>query len=60
MYWGVSYGTIIGQLFAALHPERVSRLLLDGVVNPSEYLHKVDYAGITQSNDILTNFSHTA
>ncbi|KAF2747104.1 hypothetical protein M011DRAFT_62745 [Sporormia fimetaria CBS 119925] len=29
-YWGTSYGTIIGQTLAALHPNRIGRVLLDG------------------------------
>lgn len=37
MYWGVSYGTIIGQMFASMHPERISRFVLDGVVLTFDY-----------------------
>ena len=37
MFWGVSYGTIIGQTFASMHPERISRFVLDGVVSTSDY-----------------------
>ncbi|KAI5479380.1 hypothetical protein MNV49_003714 [Pseudohyphozyma bogoriensis] len=33
-YWGVSYGTVIGQYLAvALPPERLGRIVIDGVVN---------------------------
>ncbi|KAF2865202.1 Alpha/Beta hydrolase protein, partial [Massariosphaeria phaeospora] len=31
-YYGASYGTMIGTTFAALYPDRVGRLVLDGVV----------------------------
>lgn len=37
-YWGTSYGTLLGATFAAMFPERVERVLLDGVVNPHEYV----------------------
>jgi len=33
-FYGFSYGTYIGQVYATLFPERVRRMVLDGVVNP--------------------------
>ena len=32
-YWGFSYGTILGQTYATLFPDRVGRLVIDGVAN---------------------------
>lgn len=29
-FWALSYGTIIGQTFASMYPDRVGRILLDG------------------------------
>lgn len=37
-YYGVSYGTVIGQFFASIHPERVGRIVIDGVVDVEDYL----------------------
>ncbi|KAF3392593.1 Tripeptidyl aminopeptidase [Penicillium rolfsii] len=37
LYWGRSYGTLLGATFAALYPDRVSRAVLDGVVNMDRY-----------------------
>ena len=29
-YWGISYGSILGGVFAGLYPDRVERLVSDG------------------------------
>jgi pimeloyl-ACP methyl ester carboxylesterase len=34
-YYGFSYGTYLGQLYATLHPDRVRRMVLDGNVDPT-------------------------
>jgi pimeloyl-ACP methyl ester carboxylesterase len=36
-YWGYSYGTLLGATFVTLHPDRVGRVALDGVVDPDDY-----------------------
>nr|BFE76975.1 hypothetical protein GCM10020092_102760 [Actinoplanes digitatis] len=33
-FYGYSYGTYIGQVYATQYPQRVRRMVLDGVVNP--------------------------
>lgn len=35
-FYGFSYGTYLGQVYATLFPERVRRFVLDGVVNPKD------------------------
>lgn len=36
-YFAVSYGTVIGATFASLYPDRVGKMVLDGVVDASDY-----------------------
>jgi pimeloyl-ACP methyl ester carboxylesterase len=34
---GISYGTYLGQVLAAMFPDKIERMMLDGVLNPLEY-----------------------
>lgn len=36
-YWGFSYGTLLGQTYAGLFPERSKRVIIDGVVNQFDW-----------------------
>lgn len=38
LYWGFSYGTALGATLAATYPERISRAILDGVVDSFDYM----------------------
>ncbi|CCO35403.1 Putative hydrolase Mb2248c [Rhizoctonia solani AG-1 IB] len=39
-YWGVSYGTVIGMYFVNMFPDRVGRVVLDGVVDPKDWANR--------------------
>ncbi|WP_190077186.1 alpha/beta hydrolase [Streptomyces daghestanicus] len=41
-YFGYSYGTYLGAVYARLHPERVRRLVLDSVVDPDEVWYEAN------------------
>ncbi|KAK0744705.1 TAP-like protein-domain-containing protein [Apiosordaria backusii] len=38
-YWGISYGSLLGETVAALFPDRMERVVLDGIVNAEHYYH---------------------
>jgi pimeloyl-ACP methyl ester carboxylesterase len=39
-FYGFSYGTYLGQVYATLHPDRVRRFIWDGTVNPQRVFYK--------------------
>jgi pimeloyl-ACP methyl ester carboxylesterase len=41
-FYGFSYGTYLGQVYSTLHPNRVRRMVMDGVVNPSRVWYKAN------------------
>ncbi|KAK0445894.1 TAP-like protein-domain-containing protein [Armillaria borealis] len=36
-YWGFSYGTVLGATFASLFPDKIERMILDGVLDMDGY-----------------------
>ena len=51
-YYGFSYGTYLGQVYASLYPNRIRRAVFDGVVNPT----RVWYAA-NKDQDVAFNIS---
>lgn len=41
-YLGVSYGTFLGNTFASMFPNRVGRMVIDGVEDPHDYIKGVN------------------
>jgi pimeloyl-ACP methyl ester carboxylesterase len=40
-YWGFSYGTFLGATYANMFPDRVGRVILDGVADPTIFVGEV-------------------
>ncbi|GAM37207.1 hypothetical protein TCE0_022f06931 [Talaromyces pinophilus] len=58
LYWGRSYGTVLGATFATMFPDRVSRTLLDGVVDTDDYYDGGGESSITDADAIFDRFFH--
>lgn len=43
IYWGFSYGTILGQTYATMYPERSKRVIIDGVGNLQKWYGGLDH-----------------
>ncbi|KAK5708623.1 hypothetical protein LTR17_020513 [Elasticomyces elasticus] len=55
-YYGFSYGTTLGATVAAMFPDRMDKLLFDGVVNPTEYWAGPTYQAILDTDATLSAF----
>lgn len=56
LYWGRSYGTLLGTTFASLYPDRVTRAVLDGVVDMIKYYQGIGPNPINDADAIFERF----
>lgn len=54
--YGASYGTVVGTTFASLFPDRVGRMVLDGVVDAEEYYNNDWRSNIDQMDEAMGKF----
>lgn len=55
--YGVSYGTVVGTTFASMFPDRVGRMILDGVVNADQHYDNDWRDASDQMDEALEKFS---
>ncbi|KAK5046643.1 hypothetical protein LTR84_007404 [Exophiala bonariae] len=55
-YWGSSYGTLLGDTLAAMFPEKIDRMVLDGNINPADYYHGTYEETVHDTDACLLNF----
>ncbi|CAA7269868.1 unnamed protein product [Cyclocybe aegerita] len=56
LYWGISYGSVIGSTFASMFPDKIERLLIDGILDVEGY-YNMDYAnGVLDADKVLQTF----
>jgi pimeloyl-ACP methyl ester carboxylesterase len=57
VYWGFSYGTILGQTYATLFPERSERVIIDGVANNFDWFDGLlDSEQFADTENVLLGF----
>ncbi|KAI1104883.1 alpha/beta-hydrolase [Jackrogersella minutella] len=56
VYWGFSYGTLLGATFASMFPDKVGRVILDGVVDADHYVGPVLDNAIMDTDAIWEKF----
>ncbi|QIW95476.1 hypothetical protein AMS68_000994 [Peltaster fructicola] len=55
-YWGYSYGTYLGMTFASMYPDRISRLILDGVVDAEDYVKSLWFDNLIDTEKEMKSF----
>jgi hypothetical protein len=55
-YWGFSYGSVTGAAFAAMHPGRVRRLIVDGICDASARYGAFGTKSVVDSDRIMDRF----
>ncbi|CAI6280273.1 unnamed protein product [Periconia digitata] len=55
-YWGFSYGTYLGSTFASMYPDRIARMVLDGVVNVYDYDNSLGQGSLHDTEKDLKSF----
>ena len=55
-YWGFSYGTVLGQTYATLFPERSKRVIIDGVVNHFDWYNRTADESMTDTDSVYDGF----
>lgn len=55
-YWGFSYGTMLGGMFAALWPEKVERMVNDGNVNYGEWTTNTHASFSNDADKVMNAF----
>lgn len=57
IYWGFSYGTMLGQTYATLFPERSERVIIDGVGNNFDWYETlIDSEELADTENVLAGF----
>ena len=55
-YLGISYGTALGATVAAMFPDRVDRVVLDGVLNMDQYYAGKELQQVTETDNTWAGF----
>jgi len=55
-YWGFSYGSVLGATFASMFPEKIERMIIDGVVDAENYYDTLWSNNLLDTDKTLQTF----
>lgn len=55
--YGISYGTAVGATFASMFPDRIGRMILDGIVDAEQYYDNDYSVNVDQMDEAMETFS---
>ncbi|KAI0355783.1 alpha/beta-hydrolase [Trametes cingulata] len=55
-FWGFSYGTVLGQYFAAMYPDKVGRMIIDGVFDAYSYRANIWDTSLVDTDAVISSF----
>ncbi|KAF2833911.1 hypothetical protein CC86DRAFT_278852 [Ophiobolus disseminans] len=58
-YYGGSYGSVLGTTYASLFPDRVGRLIVDGIADAEDYYRGEWSAGLVDADEAFRYFFQT-
>ncbi|KAF7308918.1 Abhydrolase-4 domain-containing protein [Mycena kentingensis (nom. inval.)] len=56
-YWAVSYGSLLGQVFSTMFPDKVGRVIIDGIVDADDYFATKWVNNLLDSDKALQAFA---
>ncbi|EJD50929.1 alpha/beta-hydrolase [Auricularia subglabra TFB-10046 SS5] len=55
-YYGISYGSVLGQYFAAMYPDKVGRMIIDGVIDGAKWLDGQSWDMVKDADNVMKTF----
>jgi pimeloyl-ACP methyl ester carboxylesterase len=57
-YWGFSYGTNLGAIFTAMFPNKLHKIILDGIRSPfdAREVYEWGYTSVASQNDVFEGY----
>jgi len=55
-YWGFSYGSILGTVFASMFPDNIERLVMDGVLDAEDYFTSLLTTSLRDTSKVMESF----